>query len=917
MRSGNNSFEYTFWLETLDTRQTFPVRVLVDCGASGCFINRSFVMEHNLSTSRLEVPISVQNADGTESRNGPIEFSCDVILFAPPSFRDRLNLEVTTITYDVILGLPWLQRHNPKVDWKEGTMELLRDTTLSMHTTDAEPKSLDEIPSPDSYPFEESIGLIPKAFDFLRDPTPPWHWINSSSKDYARSTTVEEDMKTFVPEKYWEYSDVFLKPGFDTLPPHSEFDHAINLKDTFKPQRSKIYPLSPREQKELDKFLEENLSTGRIRRSDSSQAAPFFFAPKVEEVNAPGQDPGLRPIQDYRYLNSHTIRDRYPLPLLSGILQSPKFQTAKFFTVIDIRWGFNNIRIKEGDEWKAAFITNRGLFEPLVMFFGLTNAPPSFQRMMDVRFRIVINSGCVFIYVDDILILGDTLEELEYWTRQVLQVMRESNLSCKPVKCQFEKTVIKYLGSIISVGQVAINPIKVKAITEWPRPQRVKDVQSFLGTMNFWRKFVPNFSSIARPLHNLTRHNSPFIWTPDCQTAFDSLKSIIASEPVLRHPNHDLPFILTTDASAFAIGAVLMQQVDDHVHPIGFYSASLSSAERNYSTPDLELLAIVRALQHWRHLLCGAKHPILIRSDNQSLKYFMANRTLSRRQVRWSGFLADFDFKIEHIQGKRNPADGFSRRPDYLPSDVDNVDEILLPPSRFINAIVDFSSPSFVDQLRFPLPLPTNIQAKLDDPSSRWSLVDGLVRDDAERLVVPEVVSLRTQIIRLCHSSPHAGHPGIEKTYDLVSRDYSWSSLRSDVVNFVKSCPTCQQTKLFPSKPAGLLQPLPPASLPWEEITADLIVELPKSCGYDAVFVVVDRFTKRAHFIPTFTTLAASGAAKLFRDHVWKEHGWPKKVISDRGQQFAAKFTLELNRLLGIQTALSTAYHPQTDGQTE
>jgi len=176
---------------------------------------------------------------------------------------------------------------------------------------------------------------------------------------------------------------------------------------------------------------------------------------------------------------------------------------------------------------------------------------------------------------------------------------------------------------------------------------------------------------------------------------------------------------------------------------------------------------------------------------------------------------------------------------------------------------------------------------------------------------------LRTDIIRLAHSSPHAGHPGIDKTYDLVHRDYVWDSLRQDVISFVKSCPHCQQTKTFPSRPAGTLQPLPPPSEAWEEITADLIVELPLSNGFDTIFVVVDRFTKRAHFIPTFTSLSASGAAKLFRDHVWTQHGWPKKIVSDRGQQFAAKFTLELNRLLGVQTALSTAYHPQTDGQTE
>jgi hypothetical protein len=258
------------------------------------------------------------------------------------------------------------------------------------------------------------------------------------SRDQGQMTTSAKDMRTFIPEKYWESEKVFTKSTFDSLPVHTSYDHAINLDESFMLRQSKLYPLSPREQKALEEFIAENLRTRRIHTSKSPQAAPFFFRKKGEEVNAPDVDPGLRPIQDYQYLNAHTVWDRYPLPLLSEILHAPKLQTVKCFTVVDIRWGFNNIWIREGDEWKAAFITNHGLFKPLVKFFGMCNVPVSFQWMADTILQPLIDQGCIFVYVDDMLIAGDTLQELDHWMQEVLTVMRDANLSCKPVKCQFE-----------------------------------------------------------------------------------------------------------------------------------------------------------------------------------------------------------------------------------------------------------------------------------------------------------------------------------------------------------------------------------------------------------------------------------------------------------------------------------------------
>jgi hypothetical protein len=323
------------------------------------------------------------------------------------------------------------------------------------------------------------------------------------------------------------------------------------------------------------------------------------------------------------------VRDQYPLPLLHEILQALKLQTAQFFMVLGVHWGFNNIWIRKSDEWKATFITNRSLFEPQVMYFSMCNAPASFQRMMDILFTKVLTTGNVFVYVDDVLVARDDLEELRYWTREVLEIMRASHLSCKPIKCQFEQRTVQYLRMIIGHGQTAINPKKAAAITEWLVPETLKQVQSFLDTCNFWQKFIHGFSTITWPLHDLVKKTIPFEWTEERQQAFDALKHAITLAPVLKTLREDLPYLIEMDTSGVALGAVLSQQHDGHWHLVDFHSRSLKPAKQNYPAHDAELLAIIDSLKVWRHLLEGAKHDTIICTDNMVLKYFMLLHLLS------------------------------------------------------------------------------------------------------------------------------------------------------------------------------------------------------------------------------------------------------------------------------------------------
>jgi len=295
-----------------------------------------------------------------------------------------------------------------------------------------------------------------------------------------RQNSQPMDHEKHIPPHLRDFHSVFSKDSFDELPGTKPWDQAIELTPDASPKGCKVYPLSASKQKELDAFLKENLESGQIRPSKSLMAAPVFFVKK--------KDRKLRLVQDYHALNAMTMKNKYPLPLIPELIA--KLRGAKYFMKLDVRWGFNNVRIKEGDEWKAAFQTNRGLYEPLVMFFGLTNSPTTFQMMMDNIFEDLISEGVVVVYLDDILIFMETLEEHRKITHRVLELLEKHKLYLHPNKCEFEKTTIKYLGVIISHNSVAMDPVKITGITEWPTPMNKKEVQSFLGFTNFYRRFI-------------------------------------------------------------------------------------------------------------------------------------------------------------------------------------------------------------------------------------------------------------------------------------------------------------------------------------------------------------------------------------------------------------------------------------------
>ena len=397
-RQSNNTFEIKVTLET-PSGETLDIITLLDSRCTGTTIDKRFAKEKGLKTYKLSVPIPVYNADRSINSAGSIREFTIIKMRIGDHFKQIAMAMSNLNTHPIFLGYDWLKKHNPQIDWKAKTLQFMCENE---HT----PGLLDpEIDDKEVEP--EQLFMI--NYEYFRN----------LSTDIAIVVGELKQTKTFeeiISEAYHEYKDVFAKEMFDKLPPCQPWDHAIKLLLGNHKVDCKTYNLTTAEQKELDNFLEENLSTGHIQPSKSQFTSAFFFVKK--------KDGKLCPIQDYQKLNDITVKNQYPLPLISKLID--KLKNAKYYTKLDIQWGYNNIRMKEGDEWKAVFWTNRGLFEPLVMFFGLCNSPTTFQTMMNHIFHDLINKGKVVVYMDDIMIFTKTLDEHRQIVQEVLQILHEN-----------------------------------------------------------------------------------------------------------------------------------------------------------------------------------------------------------------------------------------------------------------------------------------------------------------------------------------------------------------------------------------------------------------------------------------------------------------------------------------------------------
>ncbi|KZZ87013.1 Ribonuclease H-like protein [Ascosphaera apis ARSEF 7405] len=997
----------------------------LDSGATGNFVSSDFAALHSLPLYPLSSPLSLKAADDS--------IICQIQSFTQFTFilgphSEVLSFYVAPVPiYSIVIGLPWLALHNPLIDWVQRTLTFQPDICYPKGCiSSCKPLSIQaraKDPGPPPQPsvsidmlsaeefFTEACATDSETFLFLhtnRDASPTTYLQSLSTvqplADKSTATTIDclklaaaitdqdlkkhmdgppeyslEELKQRVPAEYHDFLDVFSRELADTLPKHGPEDHRIDLiPGSVPPCTKNSRPMPPQHLEALRKYLAKESAKGYIRPSNSPAAAPVLVIRKPHG--------GIRVCVDYRGLNAITIKTRCAMPLLSDTLNS--LQGAIIFSAMDIVHAFNRLRIAAGHEWLTSFITRYGQFEYLVMPFGLCNAPSTFQAYINRSLQDYIDNFCS-AYIDDIIVFSKSLQEHRNHIKKVLLRLRDRKLYLDIDKCSFHQEEITYLGVLVSRYGLRIHPDKLEAIKSWRVPRSVHDVQVFNGFVNFFRRFLPGSAQLLAPLYDLTKgevYTKPsgkrglkyntFVWSDACDHAFQKIKELLVSAPVLAHYNPDKPTWVETDASNFVVAGVLSQE--DHkgsLRPIAYYSRKLKGAELNYCIYDRELLAIVRAFETWRPELLGVANPAKVVSDHQSLRYFMSTKQLSARQARWAEFLSQFNFQITYAPGSTQKADALTRRsqdiddtaqkqrlttllssdkidPDLAASfaacwlaPITTESQSTTPTESINNDIAQDSSAQFdiiVSTIMERLQRATleddifgiiissitsgarRLPASVRRAGYHISLSDLELRNDLvlfkNKILVPPVDDIRLDLLYYFHSNPLFGHPGERIMFDNLLRSYYWPSMRRDCTRYVRNCHLCVRAKASNSMPQGFLHPLPVSEQPWLDVTMDLIESLPpctrKNRTFSHIWVAVCRLTKDK-IIEPLTSKSDSELIEVFHRRLTTCHGAPMSVVCDRAQAFmSSKFT-DYCKQHSIKIDHSSADHLQTDGQTE
>ncbi|KAK8916810.1 hypothetical protein KSP39_PZI022605 [Platanthera zijinensis] len=849
-----------------------PAQILVDCGSSTNFIS-------NRLARFLNAPITVIKPFKVHVGNGEFLMCTGIYMDAEISIQN--NHFVTNLFAldlygsDIVLGMIWLESlGDVTTNYKEKQMTFHQNSKQiclqGVKTVDTKPITPSQI---NKLVSQNSISASMLCFFSLQHEQP----------DNPHPSHINPDLAHLLEN----FSDIFQTPG--GVPPARHCDHKIPLQNPNTVVKVRPYRYPHCQKTEIDRMVEDMLSQGLIRPSTSSFSSPVLLIKK--------KDGTWRFCVDYRALNAATTRDAFPMPTADELFD--ELHGAALFSKLDLQSGYHQVRMHPDDIHKTAFRTPQGLYEFLVMPFGLTNAPATFQSLMNTVFQPYLRKFAV-IFFDDILIYSKDLPSHIQHLETIFTTLRANSFYVKLTKCQFMTPTIEFLGHVISASGVSPHPDKITTIVNWPPPRTTKQLKSFLGLSGYYRRFIKHYATIAAPLTDLLTKDG-FKWNDKAAAAFETLKTHLTSAPILALPDFTQPFTIETDASGCGLGAVLSQ----NKHPLAYFSKKLTVREQNKSTYERELLAISTALEKWRQYLLGA--PFIIRTDHQTLHHLTTQLLNSPTQQRFLSKLLGFDFKIEYKPGRPNPAaDALSRLPSY--TNTLTMLQCSYTKCKNFDKITDWYKNDLLAR-RIGRTLQINPTA-----NTNWTKVDNnfLYKNV---LYIP-VCPLRQQLIQEAHDVRSSGHSGVKPTYYSLRTTYYWPHMLRDIKIYIKHCDLCQKGKSTNHSPYGLLQPLPIPTLIWSNLCMDFVTHLPPSHGNTNILVVVDRLMKGAHFAP-LPALTGPIVAGVFWEHVGKLHGLPDTIITDRDPVFLSKFWQTLFTQQGTKLSYSSAYHPETDGQTE
>ncbi|GJS39766.1 reverse transcriptase domain-containing protein [Tanacetum coccineum] len=832
--------------------------ILFDTGADRSFVSTAFSTLIDIIPTTLDHGYDVELADGRIIGVNTVLRGCTVNFLNHPFHIDLMPVEMGS--FEVIIGMDWLTKYHAIIDCAKKIVRIPFGNEILIIQGDG---------SGNEHGTQLNIISCTKTQKYLQKGCDVFleHVTVKKTEDKSKEKQLED-----VPIVK-DFPEVFAK-DLSGLPPTRKVGFHIYLVPGAAPVAWAPYRLAPSVMKELADQLQELSDKGFIRPSSSPWGAPVLFVKK--------KDGTFRMCIDYQELNKLTMKNRYPLPRIDDLFD--QLQGSSVYSKIDLRSGYHQLRVREEDIPKKAFRTRYGHYEFQVMPFGLTNAPAVFMDLMNRVCKPYLDKF-VIIFIDYILIYSKNKQEHEGYLKLILELLKKEELYAKFSKCEFWIPKVQFLSHVIDNKGIHVDPAKIESIKDWVSPKTPTEIRQFLGLAGYYRRFIEGFSKIARSMTKLTQKKVKFDWGDKQEAAFQLLKEKLCSAPILALPEGSEDFVVYCDASIKVLGVVLMQRGK----VIAYASRQLKIHEKNYTTHDMELGAVVFALKLWRHYLYGTKCTVF--TDHKSLQHILDQKELNMRQRRWLELLSDYDCEIRYHLGKANVvADALSMK-ELEPLRV-----------RALVMTIGLDLPKQILETQTEARKPENlksedvggmlIEASKDPGKLRKEKLEP--RADGTLCLnniswLPFYGDLRALIMHESRKSKYSVHSGSDKI-----------------------------VKAKHQKPSGLLvQPEIP-KWKWDNITMNFVTKLPRTAnGYDAIWVIVDRLTKSVHFLAMRETDPIDKLARLYIKEVVTRHGVPVSIICDHDPRNSSHFWRAFQKALGTSLDMSTAYHPETDGQSE